>query len=246
MLLLLAYMALGIFVAGFGWRIWRYASTPAPLKIPTTPAPTTSSGVAWRLFTEVAFFNSLFKGNKWTWAGGYLFHLALALVLIRHLRYFIDPLPHFMVYVQIAGVVAGVAMVAALAFLLVRRLLVERVRFISSIADYLWLLLLLAIGATGLCMQFVSRPDIVAVKSAMIGWVTFRGFELPTDAVFILHFLLVLVLMALFPFSKLMHLGGIFFSPTRNQADNPREVKHVNPWAESIGAVFSTKETSRG
>ncbi|MBF0125541.1 MAG: respiratory nitrate reductase subunit gamma [Magnetococcales bacterium] len=246
MLLLLAYMALGIFVVGFGWRVWRYANTPAPLKIPTTPAPTTTAGVTWRLFTEVAFFNSLFKGNKWTWLGGYLFHLALAVVLVRHLRYFIEPLPHLFVYVEMAGIVAGVAMVGALLFLLVRRFLVARIRFISSMADYLWLLLLLAIGITGLCMQFAARPDIIAIKSAMIGWVTLRGFVTPTDGLFILHFVLVLLMMALFPFSKLMHLGGIFFSPTRNQTDNPREVKHVNPWAESVGAGFSAKETSRG
>jgi nitrate reductase gamma subunit len=232
MLQTVAYLALAVFLLGFAWRIWLYARSPAPLKIPTTPAPVTSVGVAFRLFTEVAFFNSLFKGNKWTWLGGYLFHVALLVVLLRHTRYFIDPLPHLFSYIQIAGVVAGVAMVAALGFLFVRRLVVERIRFISSSADYAFLLLLLAIGLTGLLMTCVYRPDVVAIKGAMIGWVTFQGFQTPGDALFVLHFLLVLLLMFVFPFSKLMHVGGIFFSPTRNQVDNPREVKHVNPWAE--------------
>ena len=36
--------------------------------------------------------------------------------------------------------------------------------------------------------------------------------------------------MAYFPFSKLMHAAGIFFSPTRNMPNNSRAVRHVNPW----------------
>lgn len=231
MLVLLAYMVLFIFVIGFAWRIWVYNKTPAPLKIPTTPAPIHTAGVVWRLFTEVVFFNSLFKGNKWTWLGGIAFHGALALVLIRHLRYFVNPLPDIFASLQIFGILAGLVMVGALGFLLVRRWWVARTRYISSFADYAVVLLLLAIGISGLLMKFVVRPDIVSIKEAMIGWVTFSGFQTPGDTLFAVHFVLVLVLMAIFPFSKLMHLGGIFFSPTRNQADNPREVRHINPWA---------------
>lgn len=232
MLVLLAYLALAVFLLGFIWKIAVYAKSPAPLKIPTTPAPTTQAGVAWRLFTEVAFFNSLFKGNKWTWLFGYAFHAALALVLIRHLRYFVNPLPDFFSHLQIFGIVAGIVMVGALFMLLVRRYLVDRTRAISSTADYFFLILLLGIGVSGLLMKFVFRPDIIAIKQAMTGWVTFQGFATPGDALFVAHFVMVLLLMILFPFSKLMHLGGIFFSPTRNQADNPREKKHVNPWSQ--------------
>lgn len=235
MLMLLAYLALGIFVFGFAWRIWLYWKTPAPLKIPTTPAPVSQIGVVWRMFTEVALFHSLFKGNKWTWAGGIALHAALILVVIRHLRYFINPLPEIYAMVEIFGIVAGIVMVGALGFLLVRRFAVARTRYVSSPADYLIILLLLAIGTSGLAMTFIARPDIVTIKAAMIDWVTlaalFKGFPVFQDAAFNAHFLLVLVLLAIFPFSKLMHLGGIFFSPGRNQVDNPREVKHVNPWA---------------
>ncbi|MBF0310063.1 MAG: respiratory nitrate reductase subunit gamma [Magnetococcales bacterium] len=230
MLMLIAYIALVTFVVGFGWRLWTYWLAPAPLKIPTTPAPVSKSGVAWRLFTEVAFFNSLFKGNKWTWVGGYAFHAALLLVALRHLRYFV-PVPEVFSHMQIFGILAGLIMVGALGFLLVRRWYVPRTRHISSLADYGMLLLLLAIGGSGLLMTFCVRPDIVSIKEAMTGWITFQGFKTPEDALFVLHFLLVLLLLAIFPFSKLMHLGGIFFSPTRNQVDNPREERHVNPWA---------------
>ena len=236
MLTILAYLVVGIFIIGFVQRIGVYARCPAPLKIPTTPAPTTATGVVWRLFTEVAFFNSLFKGDKWAWLGSYLFHGALVLVLLRHLRYFVDPLPPFFAHVQIAGIVAGLAMMGGLGLLFLRRLLIDRVRYISSPADYLWLLLLLGIGGSGLLMQFCLRPDIVQIKAAMMGmWSSAATLPLlaPGDWIFLGHLSMVAVLLVLFPFSKLMHLGGIFFSPTRNQVDNPREKKHVNPWASN-------------
>lgn len=236
MLTFLAYIVLAIFVLGFASRIFAYARTPAPLKIATTPAPTTLTGVAWRLFTEVFFFNSLFKSDKLAWAGGLAFHGALAVVLIRHLRYFVDPLPAFVGPLQIFGIVAGIVMAAALAFLLLRRLVFERVKYISSKADYLFLVLLLAIAGTGLLMDFALRPNIVAIKSHLLTmWSSVTGLpplNSAGDVMFLLHLLLVGLLLVVFPFSKLMHAGGIFFSPTRNQVDNPREKRHVNPWAE--------------
>ena len=87
------YFAVLAFAAGLIYRIGLYARTPAPLKIPTTPAPTTRGGVVLRMTREVVLFESLFKGNLWTWAMGWLFHVSLALVTLRHLRYFLDPVP---------------------------------------------------------------------------------------------------------------------------------------------------------
>ncbi|MBF0382064.1 MAG: respiratory nitrate reductase subunit gamma [Magnetococcales bacterium] len=235
MLTLLAYAVLGIFTLGFLRRIWIYARVPAPLVIPTTPAPVTKMGVVFRLFKEVAFFESLFKGDKLAWVGGYAFHGALAVVLIRHARYFCDPLPAFFAHIQIAGILAGIVMVGGLGFLFLRRLLIDRVRYISSPSDYLMLILLLGIGITGLAMTFQFRPDIVAIKEVMSNLFSMSSASLPLasigDVIFIIHLTLVGLLLVIFPFSKLMHAGGIFFSPTRYQVDNPREVRHVNPWA---------------
>lgn len=235
MLTLLAYLVLGIFLIGFFNRIRIFAQSPAPLKIPVTSAPVTRFGVVKRLFFEVVFFNSLFKSDKIAWAGGIAFHGALVAVLIRHVRYFVDPLPAIFAHYQIVGIVAGLAMVGGLGLLFLRRLLIDRVRYISSPADYLWLLLLLAIGGSGLLMTFFFRPDVVHIKAAMTDLWT--GASLPPitsigDLLFVAHLGMVGLLMVLFPFSKLMHLGGIFFCPTRNQVDNPRERRHVAAWAE--------------
>jgi nitrate reductase gamma subunit len=232
---ILLYAAALVFVLGVGLKIRHYARTPAPLKIPTTPAPTTATGVGWRLAREVVFFESLFKSSKWTWIFGWTFHAALLLVLLRHLRYFQEPVWLPVVWVQPFGMYAGFAMVAALAALWARRWLVDRVRYISTPSDHLMLALLLAIGASGLAMRFVAHTDIIAVKAFMLGLLRFDWQALPTEPVLLVHLGLVAVLLFVFPISKLLHAPGLFFSPTRNQADNARETRHVAAWTAAPG-----------
>ena len=169
----LFYIATAVLIVGVARKIRSYAGTPAPLKIPTTPAPTTTTGVALRMTREVVFFESLFKASKWTWLFGWLFHAALLLVLLRHLRYFQQPVWTPIVWLQAFGIYAGFAMVAGLAGLWARRWWVDRVRYISTPSDHLHLALLLAIGLTGLGMRFVAPTDIVAVKAFMLGLMRF-------------------------------------------------------------------------
>lgn len=230
----LFYAATAILVAGLANKIIQFAKTPAPLKIPTTPAPTTQTGVVMRMFREVAFFESLFKATKWTWIFGYIFHIALFLVLLRHVRYFINPVPLPVELVQPFGMYGGFAMVAGLFGLWARRFLVDRVRYISAASDHLILMLLIGIGMSGLSMTFLFHTDVVAVKSFFIGLLTINYSELPADFVLIVHLTLVVALMIIFPFSKLLHVPGIFFSPTRNQVDNPREKRHLSDWARKL------------
>ena len=227
----LLYFAALVFVVGVARRIALYARTPAPLKIPTTPAPTTLPGVALRMAREVTLFESLFRSNLWTWLFGWPFHLALALVLLRHLRYFTQPVWSWVVPIQPFGILAGLAMPAALAALWARRVLVERVRYISTASDHLMLALLIAIAGTGLGMKFGIHTDIVSVKIFLLGLERFDPQPLPSDPLLYVHLFLVAMLMIVFPFSKLLHAPGVFFSPTRNQRNNPREHRHLAPWA---------------
>jgi len=230
----LFYLATGVFVVGLALKIRGYAKTPAPLVIPTTPAPTTMGGVRWRMAREVVLFESLFKSSKWTWVFGWTFHMALLLVVLRHLRYFQEPVWLPVVLVQPFGTYAGFAMVAGLGGLWARRWLVDRVRYISTPSDHLMLALLLAIGITGLGMRFVAHTDIVAVKMFVLGLMRLDLQSLPADPVLLVHLGFVALLMIIFPISKLLHAPGLFFSPTRNQADNAREVRHVSAWAAAL------------
>ncbi len=156
-------------------------------------------------------------------------------MLLRHLRYFTDPVWFWVAFIQPLGAYAAFAMVAGLAGLWARRLLVDRLRYISSPSDHLMLALLLGIGLTGLGMKYVAHTDIVALKAFCLGLMYFDWQPMPDDLVLNLHLLLVALLMIVFPFSKLLHAPGVFFSPTRNQIDNPREKRHL-PTAASSAA----------
>ncbi len=230
----LYYVAAIILIGGLAYRVYEYSRTPAPLKIPTTPAPTTRTGVVWRMTKEVTLFESLFKSNKWIWAFGWIFHVSLALVLIRHTRYFQDPVCDLVVFLQPFGKYASFGMVAGLMGLWARRFLVDRVRYISTPSDHLILALLIGIGLTGMSMTFVAHTDIVALKAFTMGLITFDWQPLPNDFNLLAHLLLVALLMIIFPISKLLHVPGVFFSPTRNQVDDSRDRRHIAPWAAAL------------
>ncbi len=230
---IISYAAIAIFLIGFLAKVWKYAMTPAPLKIPVTPAPTNSPGVVWRMLQEVVVFKSLFKSKKVIWVAGYVFHLALAFLLIKHLRFFFVSTPEWLDTIATYDLYVGYILVAALAFLFILRLAVDRTFYITVMTDYVLLLLLGAIAITGIISTHLVGFQVLGVKEYIMGLVSFSPVEIPRSGIFIAHFSLVLVLLVYFPFSKLMHAGGLFFSPTRNQVDNARDKRWVTPWAVS-------------
>ncbi len=233
---LLFYAASAILAGGLAFKVVQYARTPAPLKIPVTPAPTSTGGVAVRLAREAVLFESLFKANKWIWLFGWIFHAAMLLALVRHLRYATDPVWSWVALAQPFGMYAGFAMLGGLAALWFRRFAVERIRYISVPSDHLMLALLIAITASGLAMRYVARTDIIALKRFILGLIRFDWQPIPTDPVLLVHLGLVAALMIIFPYSKLLHGPGLFFSPTRNQVDNAREKRHLSAWAAKLEA----------
>ena len=228
----LFYISLFIFIVGMGRKIHQFWITPVPLKIPIAPTPLTQTGAIFKMIREVTLFESLFRSNKWIWLFGFLFHFGLLLVLVRHLRYFIPgDLPEVFLLIQ-PFKYAAFAMIIGLAGLLARRIFVPRIRYISSPSDYLMLLMLIIIGVSGAIMTFTSNhTDVMMVKAFASGLIIFDWTNLPTEINFLLHLFLVLVLLAIFPISKLLHVPGIFFSPTLNQVDNARNKRHISSWA---------------
>ena len=186
------------------------------------------------IFKEVVIFESLFKSNKATWLFGWLFHFGLFLDMLRHLRYFIDPIWGWVAFIQPFGKYGSILMVVGLLGLLGRRIFVDRVRYISSPSDHLMLVLLLAISSTGIAMSFYLGADVISVKSFFIGLFTFDIQYIPPDPILISHLIMVAFLMIIFPYSKLLHAPGLFFSPSRNQVDNAREKRHISKWAADL------------
>jgi nitrate reductase gamma subunit len=229
----IVYIVLAIFLVGFIARIWIFAKTPAPLKITLTPAPIEAKGVWLRMFQEVFLFKSLFKSHKIIWLAGYIFHVGLALVFIKHLRFFFVGTPSIIQSFVAYEMFPGIIMLVGLAFLFVLRMVIDRTFYISILTDYFLLVLLTAIALSGVVMKYFLRADVIYVKRFLVGIMSFNPAPMPTDLSFLVHFSFVLILFLYFPFSKLMHAGGIFFSPTRNQIDNSRDKRHITPWAAS-------------
>ncbi len=219
--------------------------------------PITKKEVIGRMILEVLLFRSLFRNTtfemekqgpkiyyqweKWLWLAGLLFHYSFLVILIRHLRLFTTPVPFFVegldsldgfLQVGLPGIyISDLILVAAATYLLIRRVIIPQVRYISLPADYFPLLLILTIALTGILTRYFIKVDIIKVKQLAMGLITFKPV-VPEGigVVFYIHLFLVSILFAYFPFSKLMHAGGIFLSPTRNQPNDSRIIRHINPW----------------
>jgi len=235
--LIYAYVAVAVFLIGFLYRIWKYATTPAPLKIDQTPSPTTGSGVVGRMVLEVGLFRSLLKSNRIIWLFGYMFHIGLFLALLKHYRFFFASAPEWIHYITTFELYAGLIMLGGLVMLFVLRLVVDRTAYLSVMNDYILLLLLMAIAGSGYILKHFARTNVTSVKEFVLGIVSFSPQDMPTEPMFIIHISLVFLLLLYFPFSTLMHSGGVFFSPTRNQTDTPRDRRWVNPWGKAPGSI---------
>jgi nitrate reductase gamma subunit len=272
---IIPYLAVVLFIVGFVKRILGWARSPVPFRITTTAGqqktlpwikhcelenPSSAGGVIVRMFLEIFLFRSLFRNTsaglnsdgklsfrleKWLWLFALAFHYAFLTVLIRHFRFFLEPVPACVqlletldgfLQVGLPGVMlSGVVLLAAVTFLFLRRLFIGRVRYISLASDYFPLFLIFAIAFTGLLMRYFTKASIVDIKELAMGLASFH----PTvpegiHVIFYIHLFLVSVLLVYFPWSKLMHMGGIFFSPTRNMTGNTRAVRHVNPWNHPV------------
>ena len=266
------YAAVATFLVGVSYRVVRWSLSPVPFRIPTTCGqqkslpwikaswlenPYSTTGVVFRMLLEILLFRSLFRNtktelrqgprliygeSKFLWLGALAFHWSFLVIFLRHLRFFTEPVPHWVLLLDTGG-----------------QLFPNRcsdpvrhrcghsswpyftcckggwrdpqVHYISLLADYFALFLILGLALSGIWMRYFTRVDIVAIKQLAIGLVTFSPI-VPKEVgpLFFVHLFLLSTLAAYFPFSKLMHMGGVFLSPTRNLANNNRMKRHVNPW----------------
>jgi nitrate reductase gamma subunit len=223
-------------------------------------SPSTGMQVFFRMVLEILFFRSLFRNtradmkpgprivygaDKLLWAAAMLFHWAFLIIWIRHLRFFTEPVPFWVAgldgldsFFEVtvpALYLTDVLILVGLGWLLLRRFIEPQVRYISLASDYFPLFLLFGVVLSGVFLRYLTKTDIVAIKELGMGLLGF-SFAVP-DGIgpqFYVHLFLVCVLIGYFPFSKLMHLGGVFLSPTRNLANNNRMVRHVNPWNPEV------------
>ena len=278
--IIIPYLALLLFLGGLAYKVVGWSRSAVPFRIPTTggqqkslpwikhsqlDCPANNWQVIARMALEILTFRSLFRNTRmrlkegsklsyqleiFLWVGALAFHYAFLAVLIRHLRFFSDPVPFFVTLVEnvdsffrlevlypnlqfgLPGVyISGLVLLAAVTYLFSRRLFIRQVKYISLASDYFPLFLIFGIALTGILMRYFIKIDITAAKELSMGLVTFRP-TIPegVGSVFYIHLFFVSVLLAYFPFSKLMHLAGVFLSPTRNLTTDTRAKRHINPW----------------
>ncbi|BCO10322.1 menaquinol oxidoreductase [Desulfolithobacter dissulfuricans] len=271
------YLAMALFLGGFCYRVVQWARSPVPFKIPTTcgqgfslpwikydrlEAPVKTSEVVARMFLEITIFRSLwrntkaevhsgpkltYESSKWLWLFALMFHYSFLVIVLRHMRLFLEPVPGWVSFLgasdgflQIGApqmYITDATILLGLLLLFGRRLINRQVRYISLANDMFPLFLIFAIVITGILMRFFLRTDIdiTAIKRLAVGLVTFQpAITSEIGAIFYVHVFLVSALLAYFPFSKLMHMGGVFLSPTRNMANDTRMRRHINPWNPDI------------
>ncbi|MFP3981153.1 MAG: sulfate reduction electron transfer complex DsrMKJOP subunit DsrM [Desulfobacterales bacterium] len=266
------YLALIVFLIGFANKVLDWTKSAVPFKIPTTlgqqksldwvrhnrfDSPYTTAQVVVRMLLEILLFRSLFKNTRvgfgkgqriaykwviWLWLFAILFHYSFFVVVLRHLRFFAEPVPFFVSFLEkIDGMLqillpnlflSGVVLLGGALLLLLRRVLLPKMVYLSKPADYFPLFLIIGIAVTGLMMRYLDKVDVVRVKELTMGLATLQpGIpEGGISGLFYVHLFFVSILVAYIPFSKIMHMGGVFLSPTRNLANNTRAKRHVNPW----------------
>ncbi len=221
------WLTLAILLGGLLFRLAAWLRTPSPVRAPLFPTPVTRAGKAWAVAKEVLFFRSLLRGAKDLWAGSYAFHLMMVLILVGHTRVFTAAVDTFLTRVlgmapegvtslsQGLGGAAGVVILLAGVYLLGRRLAERRVREITSASDYFAILLVLAVIVSGDVLRFATHFDLAQSRAYFQALFTFRSdavAQYPAEPWFTVHFLLAQSLLIYLPFSKLVHVGGVFFS----------------------------------
>lgn len=269
---IIPYFAFAVFAVGIIYRVIKWARSPVPFRIPTTcgqqkslswiktdnlESPYNIFGVIGRMLLEILVFRSLFRNTKselkdgklvygqniWLWLSGLAFHWTFLIIVLRHLRFFTEPVIFFVPYIQnLDGLleiglpvlyITDVIFLVAIGYLFLRRVAIAQVRYISLESDYFPLFLIFTIGLTGVLMRYFTafKVNIIDIKTLAMGLVNFNPV-VPAGIgwLFYLHLFLVSTLLFYFPMSKLMHMGGVFLSPTRNLVNNSRARRHINPW----------------
>jgi nitrate reductase gamma subunit len=280
------YAAIGIFILGIIWRVVKWARVPVPFRITTTCGqeksfdwikqnkldnPSGFWGVVGRMLLEVLLFRSLFRNTRtgikdgkkliysvdiYLWFFALLFHWSFLIIVLRHFRFFVEPVPGFVHFLQgLDGFfqvglpiifMTDALIIAGLVFLAARRLFDRKVKYISLSSDYFPLLLILAIAVTGIMMRYFFKTDLIGVKEVATAILSFSPVSADAlaslGAWFYVHFFLVCSLLIYFPMSKLVHMPGVFMSPTRNLANNNRMKHHENPWKNELNMPPHTYE----
>lgn len=235
------YTAAIIFFGGLGWRLFHFFSQQPQLRKPETERPYPKMAATVRAATDVLFFRSTFFNDRIMWLCSACLHFGLLLIILRHLRYALDPkwvgpyLWKLVVLAQMPGLYGGAVFFCGVAGFWLRRLVVAEERAKSSLTDHALFLLMMGIPAAGYLNLWI-HTDVVAVKEFFVGLATFDWKVLPTDAMLLTHLWLVALLLIALPFTKFMHMAGVFDDVEKQLLSEP---PHRNRVRFAIAGVIA-------
>jgi nitrate reductase gamma subunit len=214
------YVAVITLLAGTAYQVYRWQQkSPVPARLSLFPRPEGRLARLADALVDMFTLKGLLRVNRLLWAGGFIMHLGLLLLILGHIRvvtdfyFFWDWIgwgeEELHTFSAVAGTTAGLLFMIPLAYLLLRRF-GGSVKLLSVPEDYFVLVLLVGIAVTGMHMRLVLEVDQHAMREFMQGLYTFSWKPVPDSAgiSFIWHFSLVQLLMIYFPFGKLLHTIG--------------------------------------
>lgn len=198
LLIITAYICLAIFLLRIIWRIMLLFRVSVKHDSQDTRTSKITLISFLKVIRDVLFLSRLFRVNKPLWIGEWVFHCAFLLVLLRHLRYFLYPVPDWVMGIQQAGLYSGYVLPVSLIYILIIKFVIEKKRYFSSYNFFLLMMLFLS-SITGILMQTVIRPDIVEIKHFVLSALIFKSALAPKSTLFIIHFIISLIFLAYLP-----------------------------------------------
>ncbi len=174
----------------------------------------------YRPFSVSSMSSQLLERKKLYW-GSISFHYGIILVLTGHLLALLLPLsirlwdfqPVRLYLLELTGLAMGVWALVGLCILLHRRITVKRVRVVSTPMDFVVLILLLVSVISGVLIATLYRFGTLWFTAIftpyLLSLLTFQpnlGLVSPLPFVIKLHVLNFFILLAVFPFSRLIHI----------------------------------------
>jgi nitrate reductase gamma subunit len=205
---LLSYFAAFVLLVGLAVQSWRLLR-----QVRRNPPELGAGSMSRKLFraaTDIVLLRDQFFADRWAWIFGLAFHVGLVLILVRHLRYFIEPawvgpLWNLVVLEQPFGFYGGLALPLGAACWWGRQVFLKQGRIIQGWADHTVMGLLIALPLVGYANTLV-HTDVVAVNAFGTGLLTFHWQNLPFDPLLLIHLILVATLLLILPFSRLLLL----------------------------------------
>jgi nitrate reductase gamma subunit len=198
------YIAVGLFLAGTGWRFVHWLRMPAHLKWTLHPVPEGLAGQLRYMMKEIFTFETLYRFNRPLWIGTFCMHMAMlgtVLFLILNLVGWTKGFPvRYCLWLLAISVI----------YILWLRIQDGNLRVLSSFEEYFNLAFLAAVATAGLR---ASTPHASSSsRSYLMGLLTFQPGATPLAWDQLLAVSLGGLFLIYLPWSKMVHYISKYFT----------------------------------